>query len=116
MWLFVGGFAVSAVVFAFPISTLSNGIGLWINIAPGDMLVYTFLPGLLLNECLRIQFNSFKRYMAQALVLAFPVAILATALLVLFMLYGLGLGAGFGWTATHACLFGSVVMATDAVS
>ena len=117
MWLFVLGFFICAAAFLLgPLSIFSNGIALWLDIVPGDLLVYVFLPGLLLDEALRIQFHFFKRYLVQSLVLAFLVAITSTSLLIVFMLYGLQLESLYGWTVAHAALFGSIIVATDAVS
>lgn len=117
VWLFLIGFSAAAIVYGFfdNTSRLSNGFSLWLNASTGDMLVYVFLPGLLLYESLRMDFHQFKTYLVQSIVFSFLVALGSTALLCVVMLWALDLGSQ-GWTNAHAGLFGAILASTDAAS
>ncbi|GMH41236.1 hypothetical protein BSKO_09146 [Bryopsis sp. KO-2023] len=92
-----------------------NGIDLWLGMQPAEIFFYVFLPPLLLDSAVRIEYFVFKKVMVQVLVFAFLVVLCNTALLGVFMLYGLDLRHS-GWQWSHAFLFATMVASTDAVA
>ncbi|GMH41796.1 hypothetical protein BSKO_09706 [Bryopsis sp. KO-2023] len=92
----------------------SNSIALWIGLSPAESFFYIFLPPLLLDSAVRIDFFVFKKVMLQIFVFAFLVVAANTVILATFMLFGLGLRETWGWT--DAFLFSTMVASTDAVA
>jgi hypothetical protein len=50
-------------VVAFPINLgrFGNGISLWLGIEPADIFLYVFLPPMLLDAAVRIEYFIFKK-------------------------------------------------------
>lgn len=94
---------------------LSNAFNVWIGIRPAKLFFYIFLPPLLLDSAVRIDFFIFKKVMVQVFVFAFVVVSANTVLLAVFMLYVLNL-RNEGWEWTDAFLFACMIASTDALA
>lgn len=97
------------------IRELSNALNVWIGIRPAKLFFYIFLPPLLLDSAVRIDFFIFKKVMVQVFVFAFVVVSANTVLLAVFMLYVLNL-RNEGWEWTDAFLFACMIASTDALA
>ncbi|CAL5219904.1 g1831 [Coccomyxa viridis] len=125
--LFQGRFSTTAVLIIggilqgimFPtnanLGRLGNSIAWWLGIEPYELFLYVFLPPLLLDAAVRIDFFLFKRAWVKILTLAFLVVGGSCGLLIPIMLYVLDLRSE-GWTWQYCALFGSMVASTDAVA
>ncbi|BDA42347.1 probable Na(+)/H(+) antiporter NhaH at N-terminal half [Coccomyxa sp. Obi] len=105
--------------FMFPtdggLGRLGNSIAWWLGIEPYELFLYVFLPPLLLDAAVRIDFFLFKKAWVKILTLAFLVVIGSCGLLIPIMLYMLDLRSD-GWTWQYVALFGSMCASTDAVA
>ena len=80
-----------------------------------ELFFYIFLPPLLLDAGVRIDYFLFKRHVVQILTAAFLVVSITCGALIPLLLYGLRL-APAGWQWYHVALLGSMLASTDAVA
>lgn len=131
-------------MFPFNLGRLGNGITWWLGISPYELFFYIFLPPLLCDSAVRIDFFLFKQVQpkllrthwmlahavsyvptgcgistvqvaAPVIILAFLVVAGSCALMIPVMLYVFQLHSK-GWTWQYAALFGSMLASTDAVA
>lgn len=126
-------------LFPWNLGRLSNSVALWLNIEPYELFFYVFLPPLLLDAAVKLDFFLFKKvwlafnastaskkehlvsHIVTAQValhcisLAFLVVAGSCALLIPVMLYIFQLHTR-GWQWPHAALFASMLASTDAVA
>jgi CPA1 family monovalent cation:H+ antiporter len=82
-----------------------------------ELLLFAFLPGLIFEAALHIDWREFRDNALTILLLAVPGVIASMALITLLLtplIGSLGLGAGFGWR--QALVFGALISATDPVA
>lgn len=91
------------------LGTLSQSIGMWLQIDP-HLLLYAFLPVLLFGDAMGIIWHDFRRVAPQCVILAGPGVLLGTGAMYLFARYA------FNWTDYEAAVFGSILAATDPVA
>lgn len=115
LWVFIAGGALQLLNTACNMGPLSNAIVLWLGIRPADVFLYVFLPPLLLDSAVRMDYFVFRKVMLQVLTFAFLVVIASTVLMVPVLLYVFRL-TDLGWHWQHAALFSSMVASTDAVA
>ena len=60
LWLHAGG-VLQGFMFPFDLGRLGNGIALWLGIRPYELFFYIFLPPILLDAAIRIDFFLFKK-------------------------------------------------------
>ncbi len=60
LWLRAGG-VLQGFMFPFDLGRLGNGIALWLGIRPYELFFYIFLPPILLDAAIRIDFFLFKK-------------------------------------------------------
>lgn len=82
---------------------------------PPELLLYGFLPPLLLDAALALDWFVFKKVSKHAITYAFLVVIGTTALMIPFLLYVLQLDKQ-GWTWEYCGLFISTLASTDALA
>ena len=58
--IFTGG-ALQGVLFPWNLGRLSNSVALWLNIEPYELFFYVFLPPLLLDAAVKLDFFLFKK-------------------------------------------------------
>ena len=80
-----------------------------------ELFFYIFLPPLLLDAGVRIDYFLFKRHVVQILTAAFLVVGFTCGALIPLLLYGLQL-VRVGWQWYHVALLGSMLASTDAVA
>jgi len=95
------GAATEVAIYAYNFGRIGNAFTLWLGVNPPELLLYAFLPPLLLDAALGLDWFVFKRVAAHAASFAVFVVLATAALLSPFMLYVLGLGSK-GWKVS-AC-------------
>ncbi|KAK9819620.1 hypothetical protein WJX72_000338 [[Myrmecia] bisecta] len=111
----VAGGAVQGLMFSGNLGRFGNSIAIWLGIAPYELFFYIFLPPLLFDAAIRIDFFLFKQMVVQVITLAFLVVGGTCALLIPIMLYVFRLSTQ-GWSWQHVALLGSILASTDAVA
>jgi NhaP-type Na+/H+ or K+/H+ antiporter len=115
VWTLVAGGALGALNHYVNLRHLSSGVALWLAITPADLFFYAFLPPLLVEQALRVDFFMFRRLWAHALLMAFAMVMLSVLAISPFILFVLGFQAR-GWSWAHGALFAAVVAPTDALA
>ena len=85
---------------------LGNAFTLWLGMTPPELFLYAFLPPLLLDAALSIDYFLFNKVKPQVICFSFLVVVASTLASnpVLLYLPGLSLAA-HGWRWQHAALF-----------
>jgi len=60
LWHHAGG-AIQCVAFLWNTGPLGNGIAIWLGIEPADLFLYIFLPPMLVDSAVRIDFYIFRK-------------------------------------------------------
>ncbi|KAL0035986.1 hypothetical protein WJX77_010179 [Trebouxia sp. C0004] len=115
LMVLVAGGALQGILFPLNLGRLGNSVSLWLNIEPYELFFYVFLPPLLLDAAVKLDFFLFKKVAVHCIALAFLVVAGSCALLIPVMLYIFQLHT-HGWQWPHAALFGSMLASTDAVA
>jgi len=92
-------------------NALAESISLWLGIN-GEVIILSFLPGLLFLDSYNINVYLFKKALSQLLVFAFPMVLTGTFLTALVAYYILP----YGWSFDLCMTFGSILAATDPVA
>lgn len=58
--LYIGG-ALQGILFPWNLGRLGNSVSLWLNIEPYELFFYVFLPPLLLDAAVKLDFFLFKK-------------------------------------------------------
>ncbi|HDP76397.1 MAG TPA: cyclic nucleotide-binding domain-containing protein [Bacteroidales bacterium] len=86
------------------------------NIDP-HLILYLFLPTLIFEAAYALHIHTFKKSLANALILAVPGILVAIAITAFALLLIKSLGIGLNeWTFLLAFLFGTIISATDPVA
>jgi hypothetical protein len=115
VWLLLAGGAVGVLNHYVNLGRVSNAIALWLHISPPYLFWYAFLPPLLVDAAMRLDFYTFGKLWVNVVLLAFPLVILSVVTLAPFVLFALGF-QGRGWDWVHGALLAAVLAPTDAVS
>lgn len=115
VWVLVAGCLLATLNFFVNLLEIGNSIALWLNIQPPDLFLYAFLPPLIVEQAIRIDFYMFKKNFIRSLMLSVVMVILTTLILTPLILYVLGFD-GNGWTWVWAGLFSAVIAPTDALA
>ena len=113
--LLVAGGIVGTLNYYVNMLQVSNALALWLNIQPPFLFFYAFLPPLLVDSAIKIDFFMFRKLWVHSLMLAFVMVILTCLVGTPFILFVLRF-AGRGWSWVHAALFTAMVAPTDALS
>ncbi|KAK9789036.1 hypothetical protein WJX73_003859 [Symbiochloris irregularis] len=112
--LIIGGILMG-LQFPVNLGRWANSVSIWLGIQPYELFFYIFLPPLLFDAAVRIDFYLFKKVLVQVMTLAFLVVIGSVGLMMPIMLYIFNLHAS-GWTWQYVGLFASMLASTDAVA
>lgn len=112
---FLPGAALQALTFPLNTGRLGNALAWFLGIQPYELFFYVFLPPLLADAGVRIDWFLFRRQVVQILTAAFLVVGGTTGLMIPLLLYGLRL-VDRGWNWSHVALLGSMLASTDAVA
>jgi hypothetical protein len=115
VWVLIAGGVLGLVNYYANLLQISNALALWLSIQPADLFFYAFLPPLLVDSAIRIDFFMFRKTWVHALLLAFVMVVLTTIALPPFLLFVLGFQSR-GWSWVHGALFGAIIAPTDALA
>lgn len=59
--VFPAGGAIQSLAFVWNTGPLGNGIAIWLGIEPADLFLYIFLPPMLVDSAVRIDFYIFRK-------------------------------------------------------
>lgn len=102
------------IVYKINLGRLGNSFTLWLGASP-EILLYGFLPPLLLDAAMSLDWFVFTKVSRHAIVYAFFVVIATASCMTPCMLYGLKL-VHHGWNWAWAALFVSTLASTDALA
>lgn len=94
---------------------ISNAISLWLSIQPADLFFYAFLPPLLLEQAIRVDFFMFRKIWVHALLMAFVMVLISAIALTPFILFVMGFQSR-GWSWVHGALLSAIISPTDALA
>eukprot|EP00871_Galdieria_phlegrea_P005525 jgi/Galph1/5974/GphlegSOOS_G4558.1 len=94
------------------LSELSASAASWLSINPPEVLLFVFLPPLIFEGAIRIDWFIFQRQVWDVLLLAFILVILDTILLAVLTVYVLDVN----WSIDAGVMFGALLAATDPVA
>ena len=109
------GCAAEVLVYKYNLGRFGNSFTVWLGASPPELLLYGFLPPLLLDAAMSLDWFVFTKVSRHAIVYAFFVVIATATCMTPCLLYGLRL-ADKGWTWAWACLFVSTLASTDALA
>ncbi|KAK9828685.1 hypothetical protein WJX72_001519 [[Myrmecia] bisecta] len=115
LWILLAGAACQMVAMPLNLGRFGNSLALWLGITPADLFLYVFLPPMLLDSAVRIDFYIFNKMLLHVLSFAFLLVVASTAMLVPLLLYAFNLRAE-GWLWQHAALFAAMIAPTDPIA
>ena len=115
IWVLLAGGIIGAANYFANLREISNSVSLWLAVQPPDLFFYAFLPPLLLDEALHLDFFLFRKIWVHAIMLAFVMVIISTVVLTPIILFALGFQSR-GWSWVHGALFSAIIAPTDALA
>ncbi|KAK9835845.1 hypothetical protein WJX74_009233 [Apatococcus lobatus] len=115
LWVLLAGGLCQGLAVPFNLGPVRNALALWLGIEPADLFLYIFLPPMLLDAAVRIDYFLLKKVLPQVLAFAFLLVSASTVAMIPVLQYMFGL-AGMGWTWQHAALFAAMLGSTDCVA
>lgn len=94
---------------------LGNSITQWLSVNPSDLFLYAFLPPLIVEQAIHIEFYMFRKMFMHSIMLAVVMVILTAIILTPLILFVLGF-QDRGWTWAHGALFAAIIAPTDALA
>eukprot|EP00889_Picochlorum_renovo_P008463 jgi/Picre1/35493/NNA_002955.t1 len=94
---------------------LGNSVAQWLSVSPSDLFLYAFLPPLIVEEAIHIEFYMFRKMLMHSIMLAVVMVILTAIILTPLILFVLGFQNN-GWTWVHGALFAAIIAPTDALA
>lgn len=115
VWALVAGGIVGVINYYANLLQISNAISLWLSIQPADLFLYAFLPPLLLESSIRLDFFVLSKIWVHALILAIVMVLIFAMALAPFILFALGFN-NRGWSWVDGAVFSAILSPTDAIS
>ena len=115
VWVLITGCLLATLNYFVNLLEIGNAIALWVGVQPPELFLFAFLPPLIVEQAIRIDFYLFKKNFVKSLMLAVVMVILTTIILTPIILFVLDFD-GNGWTWVYAGLFAAVISPTDALA
>ena len=96
VFVLLAGALAQLVVYQWNLGRVGNAFTLFLGIDPPDMLLYAFLPPLLLDAAIRLDWFSFRKVAHHVISYAFLLVPLTAAVLTPILLFGCNL-SDLGW-------------------
>lgn len=93
---------------------IGNAVSIWLDIKPADLFFYAFLPPLIVEQAIRIEFFMFKRIAFHSIMLAFVMVVLTAMILTPIVLFAFGFSSTWSWV--QGALFAAIIAPTDALA
>lgn len=94
---------------------LSNSITQWLSFSPSDLFLYAFLPPLVVEDAINIEFYMFRKMFIHSVMLACVMVILTAIILTPLILFVLRFQYN-GWSWVHGALFAAIIAPTDSLA
>jgi len=114
VWVLITGGLLAILNYYVNLLEIGNAIALWLAIRPADLFFYAFLPPLIVEQAIRIEFYMFRKVFVHSLMLAFVMVILTAIILTPIILFVLGFSSSWSWV--HGALFAAIIAPTDALA
>lgn len=115
VWALVAGGILGCINYYANLLHISNAISLWLSIQPADLFLYAFLPPLLVETSIRLDFFNLSKIWPHALLLASVMVFLSLIALTPIILFVLGFQHR-GWSWVQGALFSAIISPTDALA
>lgn len=115
VWVLIVGGVLGTLNYYFNLLQISNAVSIWLSIQPADLFFYAFLPPLLVEQAIRIDFFMFGKIWVHSIYMAFVMVVLSTIALTPFILFVLGF-INRGWSWVHGAIFSAIIAPTDALA
>ncbi|KAK9788845.1 hypothetical protein WJX73_003600 [Symbiochloris irregularis] len=115
LWIMAAGAVCQTVAFPVNLGRFGNSLAIWLGIRPADILLYTFLPPMLLDASVRVNFFLFQKVLLHVVSFAFLLVMASTVILTPILLFLFNLRSE-GWQWPDAALFAVMLASTDAVA
>ncbi|MGE0079172.1 MAG: cation:proton antiporter [Bacteroidales bacterium] len=114
--LILGVLTRSGLLLDFGMQPIADSVK-WAGSINPHLILYLFLPTLIFEAAYALHVHTFKKSLANSLILAIPGIVVAMCITALFVMMINALGIGLGqWTWVLAFLFGAIISATDPVA
>ncbi|GAX85098.1 hypothetical protein CEUSTIGMA_g12518.t1 [Chlamydomonas eustigma] len=111
--VFVLGCLTQLLSFKYNLGRLGNAISILFGVQPPETFFFIFLPPVLLNSLLHVDYFLFRKVSLLSLCFAASLCVTSVAFSAPLLLFALGL-AGTGWSWNAALLFSTLVASTEA--
>lgn len=115
VYILISGAIVGVCNYFVNLGSIGNAVSLWLGIKPPELFFYAFLPPLLVEQSIRIDFYMFKKTFFMSILLAVVMVILTAIILTPLILFLLGFNA-LGWNWVYGALFSAIIAPTDALA
>jgi len=115
VWALVAGGVIGCINYYVNLLQIGNAISLWLSIQPADLFLYAFLPPLLVETSIRLDFFNLSKIWPHALLLASVMVVLTAIALTPIILFVLGFQYR-GWSWVQGALFSAMISPTDALA
>lgn len=115
VWVLIVGGCLGILNYEVNLYRLGNAISLWLGIQPPDLFFYTFLPPLLVDAALRLDWYRFSKLWPHIILLAYGMVLINALVLAPFILFVLGF-SNRGWDWIHGAVLAAMLAPTDAVA
>ncbi|KAI7841566.1 hypothetical protein COHA_004736 [Chlorella ohadii] len=115
VWVLVIGGCLGILNYEVNLQRLGNAISLWLGIQPPDLFFYAFLPPLLVDAALRLDWFTFSKLWPHIVLMAYGMVIINAAVLAPFILFVLGFSSR-GWNWIQGAVLAAMLAPTDAVA
>ena len=115
VFVLISGAILGIINYFANLGSIGNAVALWLDIKPAELFFYAFLPPLLVEQSIRIDFYMFKKTFVMSILLAVVMVILTTVILTPLILFVLGFN-NLGWNWVYGALFSAIIAPTDALA
>jgi NhaP-type Na+/H+ or K+/H+ antiporter len=115
VWVLIIGGCLGILNYEVNLQRLGNAISLWLGIQPPDLFFYAFLPPLLVDAALRLDWFTFSKLWPHIVLMAYGMVIINAAVLAPFILFVLGFSSR-GWNWIQGAVLAAMLAPTDAVA
>lgn len=115
VFVLIAGAIVGVLHYYVNMLQLSNSITQWLSFSPSDLFLYAFLPPLVVEDAINIEFYMFRKMFIHSIMLASVMVILTAIILTPLILFVLRFQYK-GWSWVHGALFAAIIAPTDSLA
>lgn len=115
VYVLIAGAIVGILHYYVNMLQLGNSITQWLSFSPSDLLLYAFLPPLVVEDAINIEFYMFRKLFIHSIMLAVVMVILTAIILTPLILFVLRFQYK-GWSWVDGALFAAIIAPTDSLA